>query len=256
MRKAFLPTFLLTLLLLPGAILADEPLLILTEQLYPLNYTANGEDHEEVLGFATNLVVAVMEESGLDYELNMVPWARAMNSINNNPNVLVYCMSRSPIRGPSYQWIGEIWSAKIVLYGHRKRITHLPLDLEDLKILKVGTPRQSVTRDYLKTFGFENIVTVKTMDSYLRLLERGRIDLFPFLGFSVNMFARRQNFDLNNLISVVELTEIPLSLSLAASKTMNVHKVRRLQTAFSKVKRSGQYDEIMAPLKTMIDKFN
>jgi len=256
MRLVTLPKIFLILFFLSGITLADEPLLILTEQHYPMSYTANGEDDEKILGFATELIVAVMEESGLSYELNMVPWARAMNSINKSSNVLVYSMSRSTAREENYHWIGEIWPAKIFLYGHRDRLGQLPLSRESIKKLWIGTPRGSVTREYLQDNGFENIVAVKTMADYIRLLDRDRIDLFPFMDFSVNMTARRQNFDPEKLVSVMELTDIPVYLSLAASKTMEKRTVKRLQEAFAKVKDSGRYNEIMAPLQEMINKFN
>jgi len=256
MKTQFPSIIFLIVLFLPGMAVADDPLLILTEQLYPMNYTENGQDDEKILGFATELVTAVMVESGLDYEMNMVPWARAINSIDNNPNVLVFSMTRSPARESKYHWIGEIWKAKINLYGHRDRITEQSFDIENIKNLRIGTQRGSVTREYLQNNGFRNIVTIKTMSSYIRLLDRGRIDLFPYLDFAIDMSTQRQNFDRKKLVIVMELTEISLNLSLAGSMTMDIQKVKRLQTAFAKLKSSGRYQEIMAPLQTSLNKFD
>ena len=101
------------LLLMPFAFCSessinDEKILILTEQFYPMNYTENGQDDDKILGFGTVLVIAVLEESKLEYEINIVPWARAIHTINKNKNVLVYSLSRSPERQDQYRWIGDI----------------------------------------------------------------------------------------------------------------------------------------------------
>lgn len=233
--------------------ISDHKLLVLTEQLYPMNYTKNGDDDGKILGFSTELVIAILEEANLEYEISMVPWARAIHSINKNKNVLVYSMTRSIGRKDTYHWIGDIWEGKINLYGHRDRLKAWPLALAEIKKLKVGASRGSVSSNHLESNGFDNIVTTKSIDNYMKLLERGRIDLFPHLGFSVNMVADRLGFDKTKLISVLELSAISPNLALAAGKNTDVKIVKRLRLAYKKIKQSSRYDEIMAPLKVMID---
>ncbi|MFT7685690.1 MAG: polar amino acid transport system substrate-binding protein [Candidatus Azotimanducaceae bacterium] len=254
-KPLVLAFFLHLLLMAPGALSAEDKILVLTEQLYPMNYTENGSDDGIILGFATQLVIEILEEAKLEYEINMVPWARAIHSIDNNKNVIVYTMTRSPERQKKYHWIGDIWIGKINLYGHRDKLKNWPLSLAQIRKLKVGTSRGSVSRDYLMQNGFRDIVTIKSMDSYMRLLDRGRIDLFPFLDFSVGMAAKRQGFDKRNLISVLSLTAIPLNLAIAASKSTDIKTVKLLQSSYTKIRQSSRYKTIMAPLEEMIADF-
>ena len=69
---------------------AADQITAFTEQVYPLNYTKSGDDDGQVIGFATELVIAVLDEAGLDYEIKIGPWARAIRAINTMSNVLAY----------------------------------------------------------------------------------------------------------------------------------------------------------------------
>jgi len=60
---------------------SDEKITVLTEQLYPLSYTAVRKNGGVVKGYAAELVKAVLEESGFDYEIRMTPWSRIISSL-------------------------------------------------------------------------------------------------------------------------------------------------------------------------------
>lgn len=124
------------MLVLPLTIIAAEPqknqekILILTDQLFPLNYTAGGTDEEPILGYATQLVQALMEESKLPYNIVLVPWARLVRKMNNTENVMDFSVSRTTQRDPLYHWIGEIIPVRIFLFGKRSNLKLLPRTLE------------------------------------------------------------------------------------------------------------------------------
>ena len=65
---------------------------VYTEHIYPLQYTENEEDDGPVVSFTTQLVVAVLEEAGLEYDITMLPRVRVMRSIRTEENVLAYSM--------------------------------------------------------------------------------------------------------------------------------------------------------------------
>lgn len=50
-----------SLLLQPTTVLAADRIAVYTEQSYPLSYTENGADDGQIMGFATQLVIAVLE---------------------------------------------------------------------------------------------------------------------------------------------------------------------------------------------------
>lgn len=232
-------------------ITANPKMNVLTEQYYPLNYTESGIDDDPIIGFSTALVKALLAESGYDYQLQIVPWARAMRAIDTAENVIVYSMMRSPDREDKYHWIGEIWPGSIYLYGLKKNFTPIPQSIDEIKHLTVGISKGSVAGNYLQRNGFTQLQSVKSTN-YLKLLRRGRIDLFPFVDFSMILIAEREGFDQDEFIAVHEMSEISTPLAIAASKRTKPEIISRLKTAYISLIKSGTYDEIMMPFKRQL----
>ncbi|MBL4680448.1 MAG: transporter substrate-binding domain-containing protein [Pseudomonadales bacterium] len=221
---------------------------VLTEQYYPLNYTESGKDDDPIIGFSTELVKAVMNESGFNYDIKLVPWARAVRAIDTRENVIVYSMARSPDREDKYHWIGEIWPGTIVLYGLKEKFTPIPKSIDEIKHLRVGISINSVAGNYLQVNGFTQLYSVKSTN-YLKLLQRGRIDLFPFIDFSMVLIADREGYDRDKIVAVLKMSEISMPLSIAASKQTKPEIVSRLRKAYKNTIDSGTYDKIMLPFK-------
>jgi len=224
---------------------------LLTEQYYPLNYTESGKDDDPIIGFSTELVKAVMNASGFNYDISMVPWARAVRAIDTRENVIVYSMTRSPDREDKYHWIGEIWPGTIFLYGLKEKFTPLPKSIDEIKHLLVGISKSSVAGNYLQANGFTQLYSVKSTN-YLKLLQRGRIDLFPFVDFSMVLIADREGYDRDKIVAVLEMKEISMPLSIAASKQTKPEIVSKLREAYKNTVDSGTYDTIMLPFKLQL----
>ena len=144
----------------PSPLYAAEKISVFTERFYPLSYKSNEADNSKVVGFATNLVLAVLAQSGYEYELSLVPWARAIQSIDNNANVMVYSMARTVNRESQYHWIGEIWPIKQYLYGLRSKKNTLPDTLNKAQHARIGVVRGSVVHSYLARQDFDQLMEV------------------------------------------------------------------------------------------------
>ncbi|MFT7686636.1 MAG: polar amino acid transport system substrate-binding protein [Candidatus Azotimanducaceae bacterium] len=248
--------FLFCLILLPvtlhGAVLSagspetsQKKILILTEQLYPLNYTAGGADNEQVLGYATELVRAVMDESGLPYEIRLVPWARLVRTLAKTENTMAFSMSRTKTRDPLYHWIGEIIPVRLSLFGKRSEIKNLPSTLEEAKKYRIGTHNASVVNQYLKSKGFPNLIEVKSNNRYMELLERNRFDLFPFIEYAIGPAAIRKDFDPDYFARIIPLPDLSQRLWIAMSKNSDPELLAKLKAAYKNTKQSGLYQSIM-----------
>jgi len=95
--------------LISTPLLGAEKITVLTEQYYPYTYTESGRDDGEIVGLATELVAAVLEEARLDYQISIMPWARVVRAAETTPNVLVYSMVRPPEREDQFHWTGLDW---------------------------------------------------------------------------------------------------------------------------------------------------
>ena len=234
------------------AISADEnKITAYTEQVFPLNYTIDGEEGGEVLGYATQLVKAILDEAKVNYEINMVPWSRAIHFVDTNKNTLIYSMNRTEARENNYHWIGKIYSIRTYLYGRREAKQNLPFTLEDAKNYSIGTLRNGAVFDYLKQEGFNDLKEIKSVDRYMPLIQRKRFDLFPFFEFSMAMTARRLNIDPDEFVRLMELEGLKNDLYIAVSKQTDKALASKLQAAYERIKADGRYQQIMSPMEDL-----
>lgn len=232
---------------MPLAISQDK-ITILTEQSYPLSYTKNRQDDGEVIGVGTLLVKAVMEKAGLDYDIAIVPWVRAMHTINNVENVMVYSMIRTPARESKFHWVGKIISVKYALYGLKRNLKTLPTTLMEAKHVSIGVNRGGIRHHYLRDNGFDNLVLIDSYERILKMVERGRIDLFPFSQFGMVTFAGRYGFASDHFVPVVQLEDMSNSMYMVLGKKTNKQLVKRISSAYTQLKDSGKVSEIISPL--------
>lgn len=87
---------------------------IVTEELIPFSYFDADENKEK--GYYTQLIRAVMKEANIDYQITMLPWARAMQEVSSQPNTLIYVLGRIPIRENNFIWLHKIRDVDSVKY--------------------------------------------------------------------------------------------------------------------------------------------
>ncbi len=228
------------------AIAADEFLQVYTELNMPNNYL----EYEEgpVVGYVTELVREVLNETGIDYSIEIVPWIRAVQAIDSSPNVIVYSMARTVEREDKYHWIGKTLPLEFYLYGLKDRMESLPKTLEEAINSPIGVIRADVVALYLESQQFENLVYVRDPSLNLSMIERNRIDLFPYARREIGLFARRNGFNEDRLIGMFKLDYISNDLFLVASKDTSDSILQKLRLAYQSVIDSGEHDEIMNPL--------
>lgn len=244
----------ITLSISENAYSEEEFLQIYTEFNMPNNYQE--EESGPVVGYATELVREVLDKSGIDYDIQLVPWARAMQAIDSSPNVMVYSMARTAEREDKYHWIGKTLPLDFYLYGLRSQLENLPKTLEDAVDSRIGVVRADVVELYLDSKQFTNLVYVRDMSLSFNMLKRDRIDLFPYTNLEAGLFAQRNGFDENDLIGVIKLDEISNDLFMVTSKTTSASILEKLRVAYKEVAGSGRFNEIMDPLMRQYEAAN
>jgi len=232
----------------PAVLRADDRISVFTEQDFPLNYTESGEDDDVIIGYATELVVAVLQESDLDYEIKIVPWVRSMLAIDASENVLVYSMIRNERRGDRYHWIGEIIRAETCMYGLQINADSLPKSLLEATDFRVGLVRGYAHQYDLLELGFTRIVIANGPDQLIQMFKRNRVDILLFGDNEFSLILERYDFKEQDLIAIARIENVSTELQIALSKQTDRRFVARLRSAYERVRASGQYDEIMQPL--------
>ncbi len=128
------------------AFAADE-IRIVTEELPPYNMTQGGR----LTGMSTEVVQAVLKEVGVPASIQSMPWARAYDMAQQEKNVLIYLIARTPEREPLFKWVGEIMRIDYHFYKLRERKDIVVPDLQSAKNYSVGVLREDVRHQYLRS---------------------------------------------------------------------------------------------------------
>ena len=119
--------------LICSSLIAAEsyPVIELHAQVRIENMAVN-DDSEITTGpsESTQLIMALLEEAGFEYEFNLSPWTRIYQLLESRPNVLSYPVARIPAREDTVFWIGMMRPIRLSLYGLRENSDRLPTTLD------------------------------------------------------------------------------------------------------------------------------
>jgi len=155
--------------------LAFEPTVnIYTEELNPLSFY-NAET-QQVEGFSTELIRTVMEDSGLDYTIEIIPWPRAYADTLKKPNTIIYSMARNTEREDKFIWLQKIIDLNYGIYTSSKDL--IGSSLEEIKNLHITVTKNGLSHIMLSNQGFTNFIFINKNERISQLIERDRMKIF------------------------------------------------------------------------------
>lgn len=220
--------------------IAAPQLTIVTESLPPVQYVANGE----LVGSATKIVRAVLKKSGLDADIQIMPWARAYSIAKEKPNTLIYSIHRTPFREAQFHWIGPVADFNVALLellpGPGNRINKI----EDAKGFIVGVIRHSSPHEYLLRKGFteeQNLFLFGSRAEEMRLFVNRKIDFI--LGSDIGMDMKLGEMGYEKLRVHIAYTDPQLSENLYLAASLNTDKklLKKLNQSMQKVMQTNEY---------------
>lgn len=212
---------------------------IMTEELKPLSYTEKGE----IKGLSVEIVREILKMTNCSDNIKVYPWARAYNETLNNPNNILFSMSRNPEREKLFKWVGPLITDNVFFY--KKKGTDVNIkSIEDAKKVK----RIAITRNYphqkqLRAKGFKNLYITVTPESNIKMLINERVSLIIGAELVYTELIKATTVNPN----LLEKINIPIDqaiLYIAFSKDTPDSKVQKWQNALDEIKKSGKYDKI------------
>jgi polar amino acid transport system substrate-binding protein len=228
--------------LLTSLPLAANELTAVTESLPPLNYEENGI----VTGYATELLQATVQTAKIKTRIDLLPWARAYQTVLAQPNTLIYSITRNPERESLFEWIGPISPRQIFLYKLRERKDVSVKTLTDATNYQIGLVREmAASKDFVKLSGIaENKVDyAPTVESNMKKLFLRRVDLIVSQDWSAAFLAKSLNRKPEELEPVL-LLNATHSYYFALNKQSDPALVAKLRAAFDTVQKSGQMEKL------------
>lgn len=240
LKKNALYGLLIALTLVATSAVAKE-LTILTEEDPPYSFT--GKDGKPT-GFGVDIVTEIQRRiKGKEYRVEIYPWSRAYKTILENPNVVVFSMSRTKEREDLFQWVGPIVENDWVLIGKKGSGIKIA-DLEEAKKLaSIGTVRDYAWTSYLRNQGFKNLqeVTVRKVNVLKLNLDR----LQAFVSADSSYASEIEQNGLNPDDYEILLRFSTVQMYIAHSKATDKKVVERWQSALNDMKKDGTFAKIL-----------
>jgi polar amino acid transport system substrate-binding protein len=239
--------FFLAVLVVTGTAFAQK-LTIYTEEVAPYNFT----EGNNIVGVSTEVVEAVMNKAGLDYEIISYPWARTYKLATERPNSLIFSISRRPKRETTFKWIGVIVPSRHSVFALKSRTDIKIENIDDLKKYTIGTTLDDARETYLLENGFKisdlQRVAGKTanLQNYEKL-KLGRIDLWPMSEAIGYYTVRKSGDDPDRQIRKVFLFE-EMSKGgyyIASSLQTSDDIVKTIRETLEKFKKTTKYQQIL-----------
>ena len=225
-----------------------QKLTIYTEEVPPYNFTRNNR----IVGVSTEVVEAVMKESGLNYEMISYPWARTYKFAKGRPNSLIFSISRRASRETIFKWIDVIVPSKHSVFVLKSR-TDIRIDnLVDLKKYRIGTTLGDARETYLLDHGFERSELQRiggddANATNYKKLKLGRIDLWPMsdaIGYyTVKEFGDDPNKEIRKAFVFEEMSKD--GYYIAASLQTSNEIVEKLRDIIGSFKKTPEYRKIL-----------
>jgi len=216
-----------------------EPLKVFGNgNLPPMGYVEDGV----AKGFGVDITKAVLKEAGIEYELNMGPWARAYHSAKNG-NGIVFGMFWTNERSEIFDYSEPLWEEKIVIVT--KKGQEFPFQkIADLRNKKISVQRDSKAGgEFAKAIEQKVFKIVENNDPTLRLklIHHERVDAGIFNPgiASVKWNAERAGLSIEEF-SVLEKPLVVTAKHIGIAKSLERKDIiMQINKAIQKLRQNG-----------------
>lgn len=153
---------------------AQDKIIFTTEDYPPYNFISNGV----YKGVGYDQIILIMQDSGLEYSIELMPWARAYAMAQSEAMTCVFTTAHTPERDHLFKWVEPIGHDRNIMASKKGSNIHAD-NIEQARKYRVGTQRDDYTEAFLEKNGFQKIDLAASLDLTLKKLESGRIDLIP-----------------------------------------------------------------------------
>ncbi|WP_430475140.1 substrate-binding periplasmic protein [Thalassospira lucentensis] len=212
---------------------------LLTEDYPPYNFI----ESDELRGVGADVIQAMASAIGYHKRMEVLPWKRVMLRLEDEAEIGVFSMTRTPQREEMYAWVGPIVKARVGLYQltERRSLVH---SVQGLRYVEaIGVQAGGAHEQALLEYGFENLEPIFNQSSGIQMLAVGRIDLLVSSDIELFEQLKKTELTLDDLELVYSFGRG--DLYLAFSKQTSVSALTAWQAAYDHIVENGQFDMIM-----------
>jgi polar amino acid transport system substrate-binding protein len=223
------------LLLAARPLAAEEVLHLTTEQYAPFNFQ-NGDD---IAGLGADQVKEIMRRSGIRFDIELLPWSRAIGLAREKPMTCVFTTAHTVDRDSHFKWVEPLLVERTLLIRAAGSGVE-PADVAAASAYRTGTQTGDYTVELLRNAGFTQIDLARDLDLTLRKLLSGRVDLIAVS----ESFAHRLQDEGVPVEEVAVLYEQVFSIACSPETPDGI--IKRMQSALTAMIADGTQAEILA----------
>jgi polar amino acid transport system substrate-binding protein len=213
-------------------------LVLYTEENPPLNFTRDGQ----TVGFATEVVQALIDRSGDQVRIEMAPWTRGYNLVKQKANVGLFSAARTAEREALLRWVGPLIESQTCFYSHADAGLSIRSLADVASAGQLALPREGYSHEYLLRQGLSNIYTVTTPEKMMHMFALRRVKLVAASDIGLPALLAQQGMSEAQVQR--QLCFMRHDPSLAFSLQTDAQLVARWQSNLQALKREGGYAEI------------
>ncbi len=208
-----------------------------TESYPPFNFETpeGGLD-----GISVRVMNQLLEETGIEAEIRLLPWSRAYAEAQSNPDTCVFSTTRTPQREELFEWVGPLVENQWHAYALEGSDVAAQ-SLDDLHDYRVGGYRDDAVALYVEARGIE-IDTAPNDRLNARKLAADRIDVWVSGEHLAPWYARLE--EIGELRSLFAFNDTVMSL--ACHPDTDRDRLDRLQAALDAMREDGRYAAIVS----------
>ena len=217
-----------------GAAQASEPLRLTTEEYAPFNF----KQGDEIAGLGAEQVREIMRRSGVEFEITLMAWSRAIGLAREKPMTCVFTTAHTAERDKSFKWVEPLLVERTLLVRAAGSGV-APARLSEARAYRTGTQTGDYTVELLRNADFQQIDLARDLDLTLKKLLNGRVDL---MAVSESYVHRKQSEGVP-IEEVAVLHEQVFSIACSPETPDSI--VDRMQKALTSIIQDGTQAEII-----------
>ena len=206
--------------------------------LVSVSYPAyNDSEDGELKGLSVELMRLIMADAGLEYDMELMPWARAIALAENRNGYCVFTTVHTEERDARFQWVEPL----LISYNYLVKTADSNVQaatLDEARKYLVGTQLGDYTADLLEKLQFERIDRASDINVTLNKLLLGRIDLMPMAGTLVDEL-RQKGIPLKPILILTKALN-----GVACNKEIPAETIAKMQASLDKLTEDGTWDSI------------
>ncbi|WCE29328.1 substrate-binding periplasmic protein [Vibrio sp. SCSIO 43137] len=239
-----------TLLALSSSLLFAKELTFFTEESPPFQVFSRNDNGHCVSGISVEILKLALKETPYTAKIKLLPWARAVNQLEQTPDSFLFSMVRTKEREKKYIWVAPLFPFEIHLWALKEN-THININhLDDLKQYRVGVINKNIEQDYFRSLRLEeNLEASYSPINLIHKIFRKRVDIIPanehILNYQLNNEPDLKAYDYKDLQQVKVIDNFFSEAYLVANKNTSPDIVKHLKQALEKIAQTPQYQRIL-----------